>query len=95
LRQGANELAATDRHNIQAAVTMLKLARSTKRRGARRAALLDVGVHLQWLRDAPGRNQDEWLWLVRNSVGIGKSRAYGIMALARKTLVGKTTAKPV
>jgi hypothetical protein len=85
------ELNSNDRVHIQAAITMEKLAASTKRPGLAKAAKRAVGVYLLKLRE----NRDKTAFLaVLGLCGIGKNRAYQLMAGARKAsnIKGKTAA---
>jgi ABC-type molybdate transport system ATPase subunit len=71
--------------------TMEKLAASTKRPGLAKAAKRAVGVYLLKLRE----NRDKTAFLaVLGLCGIGKNRAYQLMAGARKAsnIKGKTAA---
>jgi hypothetical protein len=87
-------LSERDKADVVAVVTMLGLARVTKRPGTLNAALRDVGVHLQRLRDGEGRDKVAWLEIVKCECGLGKNRAYEIMAFSRKTFAEKSNASP-
>lgn len=82
-----------DHHNMRAVITMVQLARVSKRPGTRQAALFDVGLHLQRLRDVEGRDKVAWIEIARRC-GIGKNRAFVIMAAARKNLIAKSNTCP-
>lgn len=75
-------LSTADRENVQAVITMMAMARVSKRPGTRKAMLYAVGMHLQRLRNALGRDWIEFAEIVRRECGFGKSYAYKIMHLA-------------
>lgn len=79
-----------DRANVQAIVTMMTLAKATERPGLRKAIWLDVGLHLARLR--AHHTGAEWESIVKEGCGLAKTRAYEIMALARKNFAEKSTA---
>lgn len=76
-------LTERDRANITAVIRMMELARVAKP-GLRAAIWLDVAIHLQRLREVEGRTGASWEAIVKGECSLGKSRAYQIMALARK-----------
>lgn len=76
-------LTEDDRENVQAVITMLALARATKRPGTKRACYLDAGLHLQKLRDAPHRlGKAEFALIVGLEIDLSVRRAYELMKLA-------------
>jgi len=80
LRDEPMPLTAADQVDVQAVITMLALARmkvAAKREAFYRAA----GQHLAHMRD--GKHSEHFAELVRQHCGIGLSRAYELIAIAR------------
>jgi hypothetical protein len=74
--------------SAHAVVTMLGIARATRRSGTRKAAYWNTGVCLRQLRQR--RSRIEWIDIVKRECGLSKTSAYRIMAFARKNSVGKS-----
>jgi Rad3-related DNA helicase len=83
-------LTERDQDNITAVIRMMALARVTVRPGLRAAIWHDVAIHLQRLREVEGRTGASWEAIVSKECGLGKSRAYQIMALTRKKSARKS-----
>jgi hypothetical protein len=72
-----------DAENIEAARTMLALARCTAKPGLRNACYRDTGVYLQRLRH--DRPKLDFIDLVQTCLPLAASRAYELMAVAKGT----------